>query len=457
MNGPELLRIVDSMHRDKAIPKEVIFDGIEAALLLAARKHYNEAEDITISIDRDTGFITAKKGEVFIDPQVLGRIAAQSAKQVMIQKIREAECNSVYEDFTTKQGTLIVGTVQRIENGSALVSLGKSEAFMPRSEMIPGETFHVGQRVKAIILEVRKMGSRVRIVLSRTHPDFVRRLFEMEIPEVADRTLSIRSVAREAGYRTKIAVSSIDQKVDAVGACVGVRGSRIKNIGDELGGERIDIVRWNESLQVMIPNALQPAAVEEVMLYPRLGRAIVLVNEDQLSLAIGRRGQNVRLASKLVGWDIEIMTADELNETVSRADAWFKYLVEQFPGLPEDLPETFITEGYLSYEDLTFMETDEMAEVAGIDEELAEKVIAFAEAMNEEIEKAKAQEAAEARDTAAAQAALLDNLTPSAEDDAKASAASSESSDAAAPPSETAPTAEPAGEEQKPPPSVEPS
>src|SRR6185369_182598 len=171
-------------------------------------------------------------------------------------------------------------------------------------------SFQVGETVKAVVMEVRKTGQRVKIVLTRTHPDFVRRLFENEIPEISDHTIEVRAIAREAGYRTKIAVSSIDMKVDCVGACVGVRGSRIKNIVDELGGERIDIVRWNDSLQVLIPNALQPATIEEVFLYPRLGRAIVLVKEDQLSLAIGRRGQNVRLASKLVGWDIEIMTMD---------------------------------------------------------------------------------------------------------------------------------------------------
>ena len=397
MNGPEVLRIVDAMHRDKNIPKDIIFDGIESALMLAARKHINEAEDILIQIDRNTGNIIAKKGDVDIDPQILGRIAAQSAKQVMIQKIREAECSSVYDDFVNKKGELVTGTIQRIENGSGLVTIGtKTEAFLPRSEMIPGETPHVGQRIKAIILDVRKMGNRVRIVLSRTHPDFVRRLFEQEIPEIADRTIALKSVAREAGYRTKIAASSIDQKVDAVGACVGVRGSRIKNIIDELGGERIDIVRWNESLQVMIPNALQPAVIEEIMLYPRLGRAIVLVKEDQLSLAIGRRGQNVRLASKLVGWDIEIMTAEELAESIERAEDWFKLL----PNVTDELVERFIEEGFLSYDDLTFLEPAEMTELFGLTEEQAETLIEVAEQAAEAVEQAKqaAREAAEAKE-----------------------------------------------------------
>jgi N utilization substance protein A len=225
----------------------------------------------------------------------------------------------VFNEFAGKKYELLVGTVTRVDSGTAIVSLGKSEALLPRSEQIPGETHHVGERVKAIVLEVRKQGNRVKIVLSRAHPEFVKKLFEEEIPEIDERIIDIRAVAREAGYRSKVAVTSIDLKVDAVGACVGVRGSRIKNVIEELNGERIDIVRWNDALQVLIPNALQPAQISDVFTYPRLGRAIVLVTDDQLSLAIGRRGQNVRLASKLVGWDIEIMTHDELAEALERA------------------------------------------------------------------------------------------------------------------------------------------
>ncbi len=404
MNGTELLRIVDAMHRDKNIPKDIIFEGIEAALQLAARKHFDLPEEdhgVSVAIDRESGDIVAKMGEAAIDPELLGRIAAQSAKQVMIQKIREAECNAVYDEFVERKGELVMGVVQRFEGGSAIVSVDKSESLLPRSEQIPGETHHVGQRVKSVILDVRKVGSRVRIILSRTHPDFVRRLFEQEIPEIADRTIDIRALAREAGYRTKIAVSSIDMKVDAVGACVGVRGSRIKNIVDELGGERIDIVRWNESLQVMIPNALQPAQIEEVFLYPRLGRAIVLVKEDQLSLAIGRRGQNVRLASKLVGWDIEIMTHEELNEGIERAEGWFK----QIPGIADETVEAFIEEGFLSYDDLTFIEPAEFAELAGITEDQAEEMIAFAEESSERVEEEERQRAAREAEEAAAQPA----------------------------------------------------
>jgi N utilization substance protein A len=214
----------------------------------------------------------------------------------------------MYEEYEARKGELITGTVQRLEGGDVTVSLGKTDALLPRSEQVPGESHHPGERVRAIILEVRKVGQRVKIILSRTHPDFVRRLFELEIPEIADGVIAIRALAREAGYRSKVAVSSLDSKVDAVGACVGVRGTRIKNIVDELGGERIDIIRWNELPQVLIPNALQPAEIDEVILRDPPGRAIVLVREDQLSLAIGRRNQNVRLASELVGWDIEIQS-----------------------------------------------------------------------------------------------------------------------------------------------------
>ncbi len=402
MNGADLLRGVDLIHRERNIPKEIIFEGIEAAVQLAAQKHYGEEENIVVTIDRDSGDIRAHRGGDAIDPELLGRIAAQSAKQVMIQKIREAEGNAVFDEYTAMKGDLVHGTVQRFEGGAATVTLGRTESILPRSEQIPGETHHVGERVKAVILDVRKVGHRVKIILSRTHPDFVRRLFENEIPEIADHTIEIKAVAREAGYRTKIAVSSIDLKVDCVGACVGVRGSRIKNIVDELGGERIDIVRWNDSLQVLIPNALQPAQIEEVFLYPRLGRAVVLVKEDQLSLAIGRRGQNVRLASKLVGWDIEIMTHDELNESIERAEGWFR----QIPDIAEEQVEAFIEEGFLSYDDLTFLEPAQLAELAGSTEEQAEAIIAYSEeaAVRAE-EEMRVAKAAAAEAAAAAQAA----------------------------------------------------
>lgn len=377
----DLVRIVDSIHRDKNIPKEILFEGIESALATAAKKHYPDASEIQVMIDPETGKIQTVADGSAVEPPDFGRIAAQTAKQVIIQKIREAERDSLFEEFSALKGELITGTVQRFEGGAVTVNLGKTDAILPRSDQIPGDDLHPGERVRAIIKEVKKAGQRVKIILSRTHPDFVRRLFELEIPEIADGVIVIRALAREAGFRSKVAVTSLDQKVDAVGACVGVRGTRIKNIVDELGGERIDIVRWNESFQVLIPNALQPATVEEVMLCTLLGRAIVLVGEDQLSLAIGRRGQNVRLASKLVGWDIEIMTAEDLEATIERSVRDFC----QIEGMEPDLAERLVEHGVLSYDDLSVMEPEMLVEtVEGLDPDLAASIIAAAEVLAEQ-------------------------------------------------------------------------
>ena len=223
---------------------------------------------------------------------------------------------------------------------------------MPRSEQIPGETHQPNERIRALVTEVKAQGSRVKVVLSRTRPKLVQRLFETEIPEINDGVISINAISREPGYRSKVAVSSIDTKVDCVGACVGVRGNRIKTVIDELSGERIDIVRFDENPEVMIPNALQPAEVSEVILCQMMGRAIVLVQEDQLSLAIGKRGQNVRLASKLCGWDIEIMTQEELEQQIESAVGGFSSI----EGVDTDLANLLVGEGYLSYDDLSVIE-----------------------------------------------------------------------------------------------------
>jgi N utilization substance protein A len=388
MNGNEVLRIVDAIHRDKGIDKEIVFSGIEAAILSAARKHYGEDREIVIEINRGSGDVSATLDGKALPKEelgdLLGRIAAQTAKQVMIQKIREAERDALYDEFSELRTHLVNGVVVRVDHGVASVNLGKVEAILPKSEQIPGESHRVGDRVRAVVLEVRKAGSRIKVVLSRTHPELVRRLFEVEIPEVAERVIEVRSLAREAGYRSKVAVSCYDNNIDCVGACVGVRGSRIKTIVDELDGERIDIVRWNDSLQVLIPNAMQPAEVEDVILCHMLGRVIVLVREDQLSLAIGKKGQNVRLASKLVGWDIEVMTQEELDDQLERSVGAFG----QIPKITDEIAEALVSQGFFSFEDLSVIEPDHLQQLSSLGQEDIEEIIAFAEkeAEREELE-----------------------------------------------------------------------
>jgi N utilization substance protein A len=424
--GKAILELVDKLHEDRKIPRETIFAGIASAIQVAAERHFMVEEGVFVSIDQVTGHIVARYGEVELDPETLGRIAAQSAKQMIIQKIREAESDTVFNEFAGRKGELLVGTVTRVDAGTAILSLGKSEALLPRSEQIPGESHHVGDRVKAVVLDVRKQGHRVKIVLSRCHPDFVRSLFEEEIPEIDERIIDIRAVAREAGYRSKVAVTSIDLKVDAVGACVGVRGSRIKNVIEELNGERIDIVRWNDALQVLIPNALQPAQISEVFTYPKLGRAIVLVTDDQLSLAIGRRGQNVRLASKLVGWDIEIMTHDELAEALERAERWFG----QLPHASPDLTNALIDQGFLSYNDITMTDAAGLAEFSGLTEEQSDEIVMYAEEYSDAMEKS-VEEERRAAEEAAEQARLEAEEQARLEAEAAAAAAPAEGEPAA--------------------------
>jgi N utilization substance protein A len=408
MANPELIRIVDAIARDKNIEREQVYVDVEQAIASALRKQFNteDTAEFQVQVDRTNGDISVARNGTAIPLSALGRIAAQTAKQVMIQLIRQDERGSIYEEYKDRVGTIVTGTIARFEGGSMIVTLGRNEGIMPRSEQIPGETHQVGERVQALILEVRDTPSAVKIILSRSHPELIRRLFEREVPEVGERTIEIKALAREPGHRTKIAVSSIDSKVDAVGACVGVRGSRIKNIVDELGGEKIDIVRWNESSQILISNALKPAEVAEVSLCFELGRATVIVNDDQLSLAIGKRGQNVRLAARLTGWDIDILTPPEFQNGVQRLDQTLKSI----EGITQEHIDKAIALGLIDVRDIEEVGTGPLMEELGLDEALAQIVVdrcaAEAKVVAKEQEEKKAAEAKKkAEDRAAFEAA----------------------------------------------------
>lgn len=403
MPNPELLRIVDGIARDKNIQRDQIYTDIEQAIASGLRKQFNveDTAEFAVTLDRTTGDISATRQGQALPLSVVGRIGAQTVKQVMIQLIRQDERGSIYEEYKDRVGQIVTGTIARFEGPTMIVTLGRVEGIMPRSEQIPGEVHNPSERVQAMVIEVRDTPSAVKIILSRSHPDLIRRLFEREVPEVGERTIEIKALAREAGHRTKIAVSSIDSKVDAVGACVGVRGSRIKNIVEELGGEKIDIVRWNESSKIFISNALKPAEVAEVSLCFELSRATVVVNEDQLSLAIGKKGQNVRLAARLTGWDIDILTPPEFTATVQRLDQTLK----QVEGVTQELVDKVINLGLIDVRDLGEVGVAPLMEELGLEEAVAQAIVdrCAAEAKLVEVE----QEAKKAAEAAARAAGLL--------------------------------------------------
>ncbi|MDE0959976.1 MAG: transcription termination factor NusA [Planctomycetota bacterium] len=337
----EILRFVDTIHRDRQVEKEVIFTGIEMALLSAAQKRFEQEEGIEVLIDRETGEISAiRDGDGFDPREVLGRIAAGAGKQVLFQKIREAEREVIHREFSSRIGEMINGTVASKKGGGLVITLTtRAEGFMPRSEQSHLEEWNEGDRIKVVLKEVNMQQTRVQLLVSRAAPDMVRRLFEQEIPEVGDFVVEIKAVAREAGNRTKIAVATLDSNVDCVGACIGIKGSRIRNVTDELNGEKIDVVRWNDSVAVLIPEALKPAEIASLELDYENKTANVYVTEDQQSLAIGRRGQNVRLASKLSGWELNICAISEedlaqlrIAGTESRADEMFGDRLAQVTG-----------------------------------------------------------------------------------------------------------------------------
>jgi len=367
----ELLRIVEAMARDKNIDPEVVFEDLELAMVSAIRKANPDAEEAVVKLDRESGDITAMVDGEPMSIRDLGRIAAQTAKQVMIQRIREAERGSIYDEFLERRGEIVSGRASRFEGGVLIVEVERAEAMLPKSEQIPGESYMPDDRVRAMILDVREEPGQVKIILSRTHPEFIRSLFELEVPEVAEEIIEIKALAREAGYRTKVAVNSLDPKVDPVGACVGIRGSRIKNIVDELGGEKIDIVRWNDSSKILIANSLKPAEVAEIALCFELGRATVVVTDDQLSLAIGKRGQNVRLAARLTGWDIDILTPIEFNnglDTLEKA-------LREVDGVASTVINQVVAMGMVSVLDVEEVGVDPLVKELEMDRDLAQRIV----------------------------------------------------------------------------------
>lgn len=307
----ELLAIIEQIEREKGIKKEVLVSAIESALLSAAKKviDIKPEEELKIQLDTNTGKIKAFRNNEEITSIDFGRIAASTARQVIVQKMREAEKDVVFNEFQGRVGEIVSGTVYRFEKGNIVIDLlGKAEGILLKREQSPKEEFKQGQRIRAYVVEVRKEAKGPQIILSRTHPNLVKKLFELEVPEIYEGIVEIKSISRQAGERTKIAVWSKNEKVDSVGACVGMRGNRVRNIVNELQGEKIDIVRYNEDIREYAKAALSPAEVSEIKLDKEKMKATVIVADDQLSLAIGKHGQNVRLASRLIGWELDIRT-----------------------------------------------------------------------------------------------------------------------------------------------------
>ena len=341
----EFMIAINELVKEKGISKEVLIEAIESALVSAYKKNYGTSQNVRVSIDRETGDVdvlmrrdvveevedefteisiedaleidpryqVGDAVEYQVTPKDFGRIAAQTAKQVVVQRIREAERGMIFDSYIDRQGELITGVVQRISNDTIFVNMGNTEGILVAGERARGEKYRINDRIKAYIMDVRKSTKGPQIFLSRTHPGFVERLFELEVPEIEDGTVVIKSIAREAGSRTKIAVYTEDENVDPVGACVGTSGSRVKNIVDELFGEKIDITTWDEDPRILIKNVLSPAKVEEVIVDEDEKAATVVVPDYQLSLAIGKEGQNVRLAERLCGWKIDIKSHSQFN------------------------------------------------------------------------------------------------------------------------------------------------
>lgn len=384
MDGKLVLAIIDAMERDKGIEREILFQAVEEAILTAARKKEGAEEDMRISIDRETGDIRvldADGGLLPVSVAELGRIDVQTAKQVIMQKIREAERRKIFEDYRDRVGELITGIARRVEKGLVVLDLGRTEALLPEREQSPVEEYYPGLRLRAYIVEVKDVPRGPEIIVSRSHPGLVKKLFELEVPEISDGAVEVRSVAREAGYRTKIAVVSNQARVDAVGACVGMRGSRVKSIVRELNGEKIDIVRWEDDIVAYATNALSPAKLREIKVDEKRKRLDIIVDKDQLSLAIGKKGQNARLTAKLTGWKIDIRKEGSIVDKLKEAKA----TLASIPGVGEKMADKLAEAGFLSIEGILAADVEDLQQVQGIGGATAEKILAAAKEFYDEM------------------------------------------------------------------------
>jgi N utilization substance protein A len=443
-NQLELLQTAEAVAREKMIDPGLVVEAMEESLARAAKSRYGSEMDIRVSIDRKTGKATftrvrtvvaddelenyqaemtvetAKQyienpqiGDTFVEevpPVELGRIAAQSAKQVILQKVREAERDRQYEEFKDRAGTIINGTVKREEYGNVIVDVGRGEAILRRNDKIGRESYRPGDRIRCYVKDVRREARGPQIFLSRTDPQFMAELFKMEVPEIYDGIIEIKAVARDPGSRAKIGVVSYDSSIDPVGACVGMRGSRVQAVVNELQGEKIDIIPWNEDMPTFLVNALQPAEVSKVVLDEDAERIEVVVPDEQLSLAIGRRGQNVRLASQLTGLDIDIMTEEEESKRRQKEFEERTRLFMDTLDLDEFFAQLLVSEGFTNLEEVAYVELDELLVIDGVDEGTAEELQTRArEFLEEQARKAEAR----ARELGADDSLLgFEGLTP---------------------------------------------
>ena len=405
-NRLELLQIADAVAREKSIDRGIVITAMEDAIAKAARSRYGAETDVHAEIDGKTGDLRLTRHMLVVDavenpsnqitiedarkrhpaaqvgdsiadplpPLEYGRIAAQSAKQVIVQKVREAERDRQYEEYKDRIGDIVNGIVKRVEYGNVVVDLGRGEAIVRRDEMLPRETMRNGDRIRAFIYDVRREARGPQIFLSRTHPQFMAKLFAQEVPEIYDGIVEVKAVARDPGSRAKIAVISKDSSIDPVGACVGMRGSRVQAVVNELQGEKVDIIQWNQDAATFIVNALAPAEVTKVVLDEESNRIEVVVPESQLSLAIGRRGQNVRLASQLTGWDIDILTEQEESERRQKEFSERSNMLMEALDVDEVIAQLLVTEGFASIEEVAYVDLSEIAHIEGFDEHTANEI-----------------------------------------------------------------------------------